>query len=179
MIDVKHVLNGVRSVVLDLDGTLYDKRGLARRMLLRLWWCLPLLTIDRMARGRCWRWLVGTSWYRRVYMPLMVSLIGRTCKPRSEVLALVEECRKRQIPMAVYSDYPFVREKLQVLGISDSLFAVCIDSPALGRKKPSREAAERVLEMLRANPETTLFVGDRDDTDGETARLVGAHFLKI
>ena len=50
MTDRKNALNGVRSVVLDLDGTLYDKKGLARRMVRRLWWCLPLLAAERLAR---------------------------------------------------------------------------------------------------------------------------------
>ena len=34
-----------------------------------------------------------------------------------------------------------------------------------------------VMELLQAHPETTLFVGDRDEKDGESARSVGAHFL--
>ena len=96
-----------------------------------------------------------------------------------EVLHFISECRRRQIPMAVYSDYAFVAEKLRVLGIDAEQFALLIDSPTLGARKPSREAAMKLLSMLHAEPETTLFVGDRDDTDGETARLVGARFLKI
>ena len=55
MTDKKNVhsdaLNGVQNVVLDLDGTLYDKTGLARRMVRRLWWCLPLLAAERLAQG--------------------------------------------------------------------------------------------------------------------------------
>ncbi|MBQ1874067.1 MAG: HAD family hydrolase [Paludibacteraceae bacterium] len=179
MIDEKHVLNGVKNVVLDLDGTLYDKRGLARRIVARLWWSLPLLLIDRKAHGPLWRWVVRTRWYRRIYLPTMVRLIGAHCPVRKEVVAFIEACRLRQIPMAVYSDYAFVREKLAVLGIDATQFRWLIDSPSLGARKPSREAAMRLLYMMEAKPETTLFVGDRDDTDGETARLVGAKFLMI
>ena len=179
MIDKKNVLNGVNNVVLDLDGTLYNKQGLARRMVRRLWWSLPMLAIDRLAKGACWRWVVRTRWYRRIYLPTMVRMIGEGCLVREEVLHLISECRRRQVPMAVYSDYAFVAEKLRVLGIDAEQFALLIDSPTLGTRKPSKEAAMRLLRMLHAEPETTLFVGDRDDTDGETARLVGARFLKI
>ncbi|MBQ2608696.1 MAG: HAD family hydrolase [Paludibacteraceae bacterium] len=179
MIDEKHVLNGVKNVVLDLDGTLYDKRGLARRIVARLWWSLPLLLIDRKAHGPLWRWVVRTRWYRRIYLPTMVRLIGAHCPVRKEVVAFIEACRLRQIPMAVYSDYAFVREKLAVLGIDATQFRWLIDSPSLGARKPSREAAQKLLQMMEADPRTTLFVGDRDDTDGETARLVGAKFLMI
>lgn len=173
------MLNGVNNVVLDLDGTLYNKQGLARRMLRRLWWSLPLLAVDRLAHGACWRWVVRTRWYRRIYMPTMVRMIAEGCSAREEVLQFISECRRKQIPMAVYSDYAFVPEKLRVLGIDAEQFALLVDSPTLGVRKPSREAALQLLAMLHAEPATTLFVGDRDDTDGETARLVGARFLKI
>ena len=173
------MLNGVKNVVLDLDGTLYNKQGLARRLVRRLWWSLPLLAVDRLAKGACWRWVVRTRWYRRVYLPTMVRMIGEGCSVREEVLHFISECRRRQIPMAVYSDYAFVADKLRVLGIDAEQFALLIDSPTLGARKPSKEAAMKLLSMLHAEPDTTLFVGDRDDTDGETARLVGARFLKI
>jgi FMN phosphatase YigB (HAD superfamily) len=32
---------------------------------------------------------------------------------------------------------------------------------------------------MGAKPETTLFVGDRDDKDGASARSVGAKFLLV
>ena len=173
------MLNGVNNVVLDLDGTLYNKQGLARRLVRRLWWSLPMLAVDRLAKGACWRWVVRTRWYRRIYLPTMVRMIGDGCSVREEVLGFISECRRRQIPIAIYSDYAFVREKLDVLGIDAGQFALLVDSPTLGARKPSREAAQKLLAMLKAAPKTTLFVGDRDDTDGETARLVGARFLKI
>ena len=50
MIDKKNALNGVKTVVLDLDGTMYDKSGLAARMVRRLFWCLPLVMAERWAR---------------------------------------------------------------------------------------------------------------------------------
>lgn len=179
MKDVKSALRGVKAVVTDLDGTLYDKTGLAQRMVRRLWWCLPLMAVDRLAKGRCWRWIVRTAWHKRVYLPTMVRLIGRYCAPRQEVLNLLTEAKKQGLPIAVYSDYGCIEEKLQVLGIDASLFEVMVSAPQLGARKPSQTAAKKVLALLGADPKTTLFVGDRDDTDGETARLVGAKFLKI
>ena len=52
MKDEKSVLNGVQAVVFDVDGTLYDKRGLARKMVRHLWWSLPLLLSERLARRK-------------------------------------------------------------------------------------------------------------------------------
>ena len=203
MIDRKHVLNGVKNVVFDLDGTLYDKRGLAARMVRRLWWCLPVLMSERlarrnmhyvhfasgeeffqyffatMARGHWWGPRVAEKWYSHVYMPAMVQLIAKYHHPRPEVVELINECKAKGITMAIYSDYGFVLQKLEALGIDASQFNLIVDAPELGALKPAAYCAERVMELLEADPKKTLFVGDRDEKDGESARAVGAKFLLV
>ena len=178
MKEEKSVLNGVQAVVFDLDGTFYDKRGLALKMVRRLWWSLPLMAIDRKAKGRLWRWIVSTRWHRQVYLPTMTELIA-SCPKRQEAVALLAECKMRGLRTAVYSDYNAIEEKLSVLGIDPQLFDLLVAAPELGGLKPSEACARKVLEMLHANPETTLFVGDRDEKDGEAARRVGAKYLII
>lgn len=197
------MLNGVQSVVLDLDGTLYDKTGLARRMVRRLWWCLPLLAAERlarrnahyvqfaseeeffdffftsMARGHWWTAGMAATWYRQVYMPAMLRLIKRHCRPRQEVMELIREAKEKGLRLAVYSDYGCVAEKLEALGIAPDMFDLLVAAPELGALKPSEPCARRVLEMLGAQPESTLFVGDRDDKDGASARAVGAKWVII
>ena len=207
MTDKKNVhsdaLNGVQNVVLDLDGTLYDKTGLARRMVRRLWWCLPLLAAERLARknmhyvqyaseeeffgaffrymsrGHWWGVGVAATWYHTVYMPTMIRLIRRYHHPRPEMMALIEEAKAKGLTLAIYSDYGCVAEKLEALGIDPSQFELMISAPELGALKPSEPCARHMLELLQAKPETTLFVGDRDDKDGASARSVGAKFLLI
>ena len=197
------MLNGVQSVVLDLDGTLYDKTGLARRMVRRLWWCLPLLAAERlarrnahyvqfaseeeffdffftsMARGHWWTAGMAATWYHQVYMPAMLRLIKRHCRPRQEVMELIREAKEKGLRLAVYSDYGCVAEKLEALGIAPDMFDLLVAAPELGALKPSEPCARRVLEMLGAQPESTLFVGDRDDKDGASARAVGAKWVII
>lgn len=203
MKDVKSALNGVKTVVFDLDGTLYDKRGLARRMVHRLWWCLPLLAAERlarrnmhyfrfatadefyaaffanMARGHWWNADIAARWYGSVYLPTMIRLIARYHHARPEALAILAEAKAQKLQMAIYSDYGCVLEKLKALGIDPRPFDLMVDAPSLGALKPSEPCARRVLEMLHADPKTTLFVGDRDDKDGASARAVGAKFLLI
>ena len=203
MKDVKSALNGVQTVVLDLDGTLYNKSGLAHRMVRRLWWCLPVLMSERLARrqahevqfaseeeffdaffatmsrGHWWSKKTAEKWYHTVYLPTMVRLIARHHKARPEALAILEECKARGLKTAIYSDYGGVEEKLEALGIDKSQFALLISAPELGALKPSEPCARKVLEMLDADPKTTLFVGDRDEKDGASARAVGAKFLLI
>lgn len=196
-------LNGIETVVFDLDGTLYDKKGLAGKMVRRLWWCLPMLAAERlarrnmhyvqyasaeeffgvffmtMARGHWWGPNIAAEWYNHVYMPAMVRMIRKYQKIRPEMLALIKECKRRGLKMAIYSDYGFVVEKLEALHIDPKQFDLLVAAPELGALKPSEPCARRVLELLEAKPETTLFVGDRDDKDGVSARNVGAKFRLV
>ena len=196
-------LNGVQTVVFDLDGTLYNKRGLAQRMVTRLWWCLPLLAAERLARrnmhyvqyaseeeffgvfframsrGHWWGPNIAAQWYNIVYLPAMTRLIKRYHPPRKEALEMLAECRKRGLKTAIYSDYGAVIEKLEALHIDPQQFDLLVSAPELGALKPSEPCARRVLELLNADPKTTLFVGDREEKDGVSARMVGAKFYLI
>ena len=203
MKEENNVLNGVKAVVVDLDGTIYDKTGLAQRIVARLWWCLPLLAAERfarrnahyvqfaseeeffgfffetMARGHWWGPKIAEKWYHYVYLPTMVGLIRRYHHPRKEVLELIREAKANGLKVAIYSDYGAVVEKLDALGIAPDMFDLLISAPELGALKPSEPCARRVLDMIEATPETTLFIGDREDKDGASAKAVGARFLRI
>lgn len=193
----------IRTIIFDLDGTIYDKRGLAHRMVRRLWWCLPLLIAERQARkkmhnrefgnadafysaffvemavGHWWSPRAAERWYHYVYLPAMVRVIGRYCHPRAEVVSIIDSTRGKDITLAIYSDYGCVDEKLHALGIDPSLFHYRIDAPSTGALKPAKASVEKVMNALHADPETTLFIGDRDDKDGASARAVGAHYYII
>ena len=192
-----------KTVIFDVDGTLYDKTGIAQKMVKRLWWCLPLVMSERlarrnmhyvqyasaeeffgvffrqMARGHWWGPQVAEKWYNHIYLPTMVKIIEESYHPRPEVMKIVEECKAHGIKMAIYSDYGAVEEKMKALGIDTKQFDVIVAAPELGALKPSEPCARRLMEMLQAEPETTLFVGDREDKDGASAKAVGADYLKV
>lgn len=203
MAPIDRLTDSVRAVVLDLDGTIYCKRRLAAWLIADQLVFLPLLAAEQKTRkalkGQCFgsetdfythffgkmaekrlftprmaRW-----WYFRCYMPAMVRALRRSYRPRKWVLPLVEACRRRGVGVAVYSDYGFVAEKLRALELDPQLFDFAVSAPELGGLKPSAQTAAQVVERLHVAAGDCLFVGDRDDTDGASARAVGAQFLLI
>lgn len=193
----------IRTVIFDLDGTIYDKHGLARRMVRRLWWCLPLLVAERqarkkmhnrefgseqafyaaffaeMARGHWWSPRAAEKWYHFVYLPAMVRVIAKSCHPRDQILSILDFTRGRSLSLAIYSDYGCVDEKLHALGLDPSIFDVRMDAPSTGALKPAKASVEKVMQALHADPKTTLFIGDREEKDGASARAVGAEYIII
>ena len=189
-------------VVFDLDGTLYDKRGLSLRMVLHAPWDLMKMRAERQTRARMRGLWLGAEnfaqtyneqlahrtgctllqakeWYEQRYMPLMVKLIGQ-CQPLGEwVLPFVQDCQQKGIKMVVLSDYGFAKEKLQALGLEPSLFDWVVSAPELGGLKPAAELMHHVAERMGVAVEDCLVIGDREDTDGEMARCCGAQFRKV
>ncbi len=193
----------VRAVVLDLDGTLYDKRRLAARLIASQLLFVPLLAaeqttrkalkgqcfgseeafythfFEKMAEKRLFTARMARWWYMRCYMPATVRTLRRSYQPRKWVLPFIAACRQRSVGVAVYSDYGCVAEKLHALQLAPHLFDFVVAAPELGGLKPSAQAAAQVVERLHVAPANCLFVGDRDDTDGASARAIGAQFLLI
>ena len=189
-------------VVFDLDGTLYDKRGLSLRMVLHAPWDVVKMRAERQTRARMkGLWLgaenftqtyneqlaqrIGCSplpakeWYEQHYMPLMVKLIGKYQPLGEWVLPFVQDCQQKGIKMVVLSDYGFAKEKLQALGLEPSLFDWVVSAPELGGLKPAAELMHHVAERMGVAIEDCLVIGDREDTDGEMARRCGAQFRKV
>lgn len=190
----------IKTIIFDLDGTLYNKKGLTKRIILSQLVWLPILSSEQKCRKAMKGASFGSAqefynaffqniakrcfmpqrlvqwWYFRCYMPAMTRIMLHY-QPQSWVREVVSECRKRDITLAVYSDYECVNEKLINLQLTPSLFDYTASAPEMGGLKPSKTCAQQVMEHLSATPESTLFVGDRDDTDAESARAVGAHFF--
>lgn len=193
----------IQTIIFDLDGTLYHKRGLVRRMLLRLWWCLPLLISERiarkkivtcaydsperfyeaffqtMARGHWWNAKIAQRWYHTIYMPTMVRIIATHQPPNTAVINLLHQAKQKGLVTILFSDYGCAKEKLQAIGLAPALFSFIIDAPTLGGLKPNKTVIYRLLERTGTDPKKTLFIGDRIDKDGGSAQAVGATFWNV
>lgn len=202
LISKRSTLN-TKLIVFDLDGTLYNKRGLSLRMVLH-----APLDIRKMQAERATRasmkgiWLrdekhfhdtyfqrlaarmhcsatAAEQWYNQSYMPLMVKMIGKYQPLNEWVLPFIHDCQHTGILLVLLSDYGFAKEKLQALGLSPTLFDWVISAPELGGLKPAPELMRIITERMGVAPQDCLVIGDRDDTDGEMARSTDAQFRKV
>jgi len=197
-------IDTIKSVVFDLDGTLYDNKGLPMKLIMGDIWNMFILSAERKARKVIMGKDFGTEaevyealfkqmvavkknltvekarrWYEEKYMPLQVSVLQIYFQARPLVIELLEALHAREIKVVLYSDYGHASEKLQALGIPCELFDVIVSAPELGGLKPSRQSMERLMAKYDLQPESMLYVGDREDTDGESAKPFGIRFHSV
>ena len=189
--------------VFDLDGTLYDSKGMPLRLIFGdLRHCLLLKserTVRRIFRGKPFEDAddyydtlfdaisqerkvpveAVRKWYFEGYMPQTVAILKAHYRARPEVPALFEWIHARGGKIAVISDYGFVREKLDAIGITRGMVDYEFEAPALGGLKPCTRTYEKMLEILGLPLEEILMVGDRLDTDGRGAIDAGIEFFYI
>ncbi len=119
------------------------------------------------------------DWYYNRYLPLMEKIIGKYQPLGKWVIPFIEECKEKGVKMVVLSDYEGIKEKLQALGLDDTVFDWLIASSDLGGLKPAPQIMHMVAERMGVTPQECLVIGDREDTDGEMARGAGADFCLV
>ena len=199
--DIPTLAENHRLVILDLDGTLYDKKGLSRRMVLHAPWDMLKMLAERKTRAEMkgiWQGegfaesyyqrmaqrmhcseKKAQAWYEKRYMPLMVRMIGKYQRVNDWVIPFVEECRSRGVKIVVLSDYTHAKEKLEALGLDTQVYEWVGSTSELGGLKPAAELMQTLTERMGVAAASCLVIGDREDTDGEMARKAGADFCLV
>jgi FMN phosphatase YigB (HAD superfamily) len=189
-----------KAIIFDLDGTLYDKSGLARRLILKQLrrGRLGMLKREREVRkelrgghfeseeafysaffARFERPELARRWYFEEYMPDMVAILRKHYRIAPWVETTMPGLRSKGCKIVVFSDYGCVREKLSAIGFNLAWADFVFDAPSLGGLKPCKESFENICREIRLRPSDCLMVGDREDTDGAGARSVGMPFKQI
>lgn len=196
---------GIKTIVFDLDGTLYDSTGLPKKLVLKELSRFALLRIAAERKAR--KALAGVAfssekefydrffsliakyslcsvqkaerWYREQYMPDFVDILRKDFRARAGLNEMVKNLKCKGFKVVVFSDYGSVSQKMEAIGIKTELFDALLDGPSLGGLKPCRESFEKALAAVDAENSTSLVVGDRDDTDGDGARAAGMQFIRV
>ena len=193
-----------KAFIFDVDGTLYDQTKLRMFMLLEMTifilfrpWCLKdfkLLWDFRRHRETSTLNTVGdidNQQYLYVARSSRVApekirelvddwIFKRPLKylPSCRypgVFELFYNLKQRGIGIGVFSDYPS-EAKLRVLGLSADVI-VCSTDKHVDRLKPDPKGLLITAEKLGTPIEDCLFIGDRDEKDGESARRGGMRYL--
>lgn len=201
---MKSLPQHLRAVVFDLDGTLYDNKWLPIRLILADLPNMFVLGAERKARkmlkGKDYVNAAGVydilfatmaqikgwkdperarRWYQDRYMPNQVACLSLYYTPRPMVDELLRALREKGIKTILYTDYGHAREKLEALNIDPELFDGIASAPKMGGLKPCKASIERLMERYDLRAEETLIVGDREDTDGASAKAVGMSFYNV
>lgn len=94
-----------------------------------------------------------------------------------EVINYIRKEKDRGKIIVIYSDYP-VKDKLDALGICADM-EVCSEDDNIKELKPSSKAINYIMDRLNADASSVVYVGDRDEKDGESARLSGVVYYDI
>ena len=106
-------------------------------------------------------------------------MLSEKFKARKNINKFLNELKNNNVKLAILSDYGHVEERLDALKINKSLFDIIASNEEYGVLKPSKRPLLDIAEKLKVGCDKVLVVGDRDDTDGEGARLARMHYIKI
>jgi FMN phosphatase YigB (HAD superfamily) len=81
--------------------------------------------------------------------------------------------------LAVYSDYPFLKERVEALGLCPNPAIPLYGPESFGAQKPAARPFLRIAGDLGVAPKEILVIGDRDETDGLGAFNAGMRFFRL
>jgi len=203
---IAHKIKNYQLFIFDLDGTLYDQRPLRlkitsalifRFFTLRTQWT-DIKIISEFRKQR--------ELHKGYHSPTLINEQYQWCAdvmkiPVEKVKKVVEFymylfplkflknylypgaidflnwLRKENILIAVYSDFP-VDDKLKAMEIKADLTLYSAHDP-VNCMKPTKTGLQYICNKLNIAPENAVYIGDRNDTDGESARMAGVEFLHI
>jgi len=191
------------AVIFDLDGTLYCNKGFKIRLItksikkIRIIYYMNKIRKKMMGRDFNSEKMffneffsriadkTGSSiknieyWYENIFYPMFIKLLETKYKGRENINELLKVLKKNNIKLVILSDYGHVEERLDALCIDKSFFDIIASNEEYGVLKPSKRPLVDIAEKLNIKVNKVLVVGDRDDTDGESARQAEMNYIEI
>jgi len=194
----------MKAVIFDIDGTLYDQRKLRLRMLSDMFAALlghprnlydfkiiwdfrkirekNLFLSETGIKERQYIWGAEVS---GVPVERVKNVVKKWMfeKPLRHLFAcrfkgtaeLFDYLKKNKIRIGIFSDYPVI-QKLEALKLAADEVVCSLDED-VDRLKPNPKGLYVAAKKLRVPVCDCLFIGDRDDKDGECARRAGMPFM--
>ena len=134
-------------------------------------------------------------WYYSRFMPHMVQILRKhyqarpgvkelfrrfeaNAKERTAHSAAMSQAALLNAPrIAIYSDYPYLKERLEALGICPGPDTLLYGPESFGAQKPAARPFREIAANMGARPEEVLVIGDREETDGIGAFKAGMRFF--
>lgn len=196
-------LSKVRAIVFDLDGTLYDNSRFPFWLVTSRVADTFVFSAERKVRRQMKGVDLDNSdafyesffshisdrsrfspeeardWYWTTYMNLFPRILRKHYKPNEGVEEVFSFLNEKNIPSAIYSDYPLVKERFEALGLSSDICENYWSAPDMGAFKPAIRPMHEIASAMGVEANELLVVGDRVDTDGKSAFSCGAQFVHI
>jgi phosphoglycolate phosphatase/putative hydrolase of the HAD superfamily len=201
---MRQMFCSAKAVIFDLDGTLYDRQKLCKRMLFEMFRrCTSkpssirdVMIVSNFRKAREahsttmtpgldrlqfeWGGQRSGAPVERVQRVVKEWMFDRPLKhlPACRfdgVRELFSLLREIGIRIGVFSDYP-ARDKMDALGLRADVLVSATD-PDVDRLKPDPKGLLLAASRLGVPMGGCLFIGDREDKDGECARRAGMQYL--
>lgn len=192
-----------KAIIFDFDGTLFNKKGIGFHLVMSDLRHIKYIWAERKTRDEfrgedfgdeeAFQHAFFTAlavkvnkseehvrkWYYTRYMNVMQRVLKKHFKPRKALKELLCHLRSNGVRLVVFSDYPCVVERLNVLGIPSGLFDFHYSSECFGALKPSSRPLINIVDTIGLNIADVLMVGDKNSTDGLAAHSVGMDYIHI
>ncbi len=119
------------------------------------------------------------SWYQNRFYKLFMDVLRQGYSAPGAVTSVLQALRARGVRIFCYSDYSCVAQRLEAIGLNAQVFEDVFSGEDAGELKPSAKVIHQVASNTGIPSETILMVGDRNDTDGQSADLAGCDFFRI
>jgi HAD superfamily hydrolase (TIGR01549 family) len=196
-------VEGSMAVIFDFDGTLYDMKGFAVKLVLSnipdMWTVYAERKVRRQFDGADCKTPEDYSreffkelskrtkkspskmrlWFYDDLLKRNARVLKKHYKPREGFPELFEKLNGDKVPFAIFSSYPLVAERLEALGFDPAKSGRLYSPDDFGAQKPAVRPFIEIARDLGVKPADVLVIGDKQSTDGDGARAAGMKYIDI